>query len=278
MGSHTGNAVKAIAASLILICAAITNAHAQNLVTFHTSPPTPDADDQYNFIGASRDGLNANDSNGLDGPIDDDFTYVGLDRQPQGQTFLTPPATQVWRIQSIWIQMVGYTDNGTSPEPGYNGTDADLSVGGVFRVRLGTAGPLGAYNFGKSFTLTGSETNNPAPTGKITTANGSGRWMRFDVDTGDGPGGLAPNKLHFFEVSSVGQGNRQFEWLGTKSDVYPNGNAVNGPLATQTDLIGDRVFFVQMTLVPEPGTAAISALGALALPVLRRRYRCAAGR
>jgi len=248
-------------------------------ISFHTSPPTPDSDDPHNFIGASRDGLNVNDSNGLDGPIDDNYTYVANDRPRQGQTFRTPPSTQVYRLQSLWLQIAGYTNNGAMPEPGFNGTETDFSVGGVFTFRIRDPSPTGGLLLTGSYAMTGNEPNNPNPAGRLSTTNGPGTWMKFVFS---GSTNLLPDKEYAFDVVSAGAANRLFEWLGTRDDVYAGGSAYNGTQLglgsslterTTNPLVGDRVFMVQMVLVPEPGTAALGVVSALTLLVRRRIAR-----
>jgi hypothetical protein len=253
---------------------------AQAVITFHNEAPTPDFDDVFSFIGASRDGLNVNDQNGLDGPLDDSFTYVANDRPRQGQYFRALPATQVYRLQSIWIRIAGYTDNGSMPETGFNGTDTDFSAGGAFTVRVldaqtGGSGVMAA----QSYILTGTELNNPNPTGRSSTTNGPGTWMKIDPS---GSVRFGPDHLYGFDISSTGEDNRLFEWLGTSSDAYAAGSAYNGTQlgfgssnfeTTRNPLTGDRVFMVQMTLIPEPSGLGLAALGSLALMARRRFHR-----
>jgi hypothetical protein len=262
-----------------LIAAAFVQvAQGELVISFHDTPPTPDGDDQFNFVGGSRDGLNVNDENGLDGPLNDSFTYVANDRPRQGQSFRTPAATQVWRVQSIWLRMAGYTNNGFMPEPGFNGTDTDFSAGGVFLLRVRDLEPFGGHLLIEPYLLTGTEANNPNPVRRSSTTNGPGTWMRLALSSGAVD--LAPNHLYSFDVTSTAAENRLFEWLGTSNDTYAGGSAYNGTQlgfgSSPTEqavnpLQGDRVFMVQMSLIPEPGGAALAALGSLAL-VFRRRF------
>jgi hypothetical protein len=236
-------------------------------LTFHTEAPIPGPYDVYNFIGASRDGLNVNDDNGLDGPLNDDFTYVANDRPRQGQTFITPGAniTQTFRVDALWLRMVGYTDNGTMPEPGYNGTDEDFSAGGEFTVRVfNPTFPGLSIRDVETYALTGAEPNNPAVNGLVTNDNGAGYWMKFALST---PPRLSEGELFAFDIASTATANRRFEWLGTRENVFggfAGGEAFNGDGSTTHALAGDRVFLVELELVPEPHGFALAALVSLA--------------
>jgi hypothetical protein len=251
--------------------------HAQSL-TFHTTAPTPGPEDVFNFVGASRDGLNVNDTNGLDGPLNDDFTTVSIDRPRQGQIFRAPnrpPAT--YDVVAIWIKVVGYTNNGAMPETGHTGTHTDFGLNGAFRLRVYDIG-RGGFNAVPSYPLTGTEPNNPAPHGIVSSENGPGTWLRFQLPPHSVI--LGSNDEFAFDIGSVGPENRRFEWLGTNEDVYPGGSAYNGALPTadlgdptRNPLAGDRVFLIELFAVPEPSGLTLTALCGLALLGTRRPKR-----
>lgn len=233
-------------------------------LTFYTNAPTPTASDIYNLSGAVRDGLNVNDANGLDGEQNDAFTYIARDRVNQGQTFTTGSNPEGYLLKAIWIQHVGYTTNGQAgnTEANYNGTWWDFSSGGTFNIRVTDPAAAGSSGFAlrsESYSLTGSEANNPGvrPNGG-TTDNGTGRWLRFALSS---PVSLAANKTYGFDLISNGGVNRFFEWLGTTNgSAFTGGSAYNGSTAGQSGgpdnvlntLSGDRVFLVELAAFTRP--------------------------
>jgi hypothetical protein len=64
------------------------------IVTFHTTEPTPGPQDVYNLVGATRDGDNVGTTPD-DGWLNDEWTYVALDRAAVGQTFVTSDSEAV---------------------------------------------------------------------------------------------------------------------------------------------------------------------------------------
>jgi hypothetical protein len=166
------------------------------------------------------------------------------------------------------------------PETGFNGTETDFSAGGAITVRVLDAQTGGSgVMLAQSYNLTGTELNNPNPTGRSSTTNGPGTWMRIRFSGGTSFG---PGQLYGFDIASTGADNRLFEWLGTSTDAYAAGSAYNGTQlgfgssnseSTRNPLTGDRVFMVQMTLIPEPSTATLATLATIVPLAVRRRGR-----
>jgi hypothetical protein len=95
------------------------------------------------------------------------------------------------------------------------------------------------------------------------------------------PVSLAANTAYGFDLS--GQNVGYFEWLGISDTAvggggnpYASGNAFNtgangaANTTTMNPLAGDRVFALDITIVPEPSTFALAGMGGLAL-LFRRR-------
>jgi hypothetical protein len=179
-------------------------------------------------------------------------------------------------MKAVWLRLAGYTNNGAMPEPGFDGTETDLSAGGEFWLRVMDPGPPAISIFTiDMYTLTDNEPNNPNNVGRSSTTNGLGIWLKWQFEPG--PVQLGGAELHAFDLVGSGPTSGRFELLGTGTDSYAGGAAYNGnqPGAISTPgeqppvfLNGDRVFMIEFEAVPEPSSLTLVALGCLAL---RRR-------
>ncbi|HZI32806.1 MAG TPA: immunoglobulin domain-containing protein [Candidatus Binatia bacterium] len=220
----------------------VTTAGAATL-TFSTVPPVPGAKDIYNLSGASHDGANVSDGGTYaDGGDNDAFTYVAGDRPSKGQTFTTGPDAGGYQVKAVWIRHCGYTNN----------TDLtwyQMATGSMMTIRVTDPSQVNTAGFeldSETYTVTGSEANK-LPGGVSNSANGTGVWMRFQLDN---PVTLQPNTTYGFDVTSLSD-NLFFESFGTSNDVYSGGSAYQGSSNGATDdtlnpLVGDRVFMVEM--------------------------------
>lgn len=202
--------------------------------------PTSDGADISNFTSGGSDALNVSGGG-------DDFTYVAGNRPAQGQSFTTGSDLSGYLLTSITVQHRDYS-------AGFN----DDFQFGTLTVRVGTV-------LAGTFSLISSDSV------AITNANGlfsdaGGEYLTFTFDT---PIALAANTVYGFDWDNPGG---YFEMNGTSSDVYAGGSAYNSGAigdATATDLTGDRVFHVDLAVIPEPSIALLGGLGVLGL--LRRR-------
>jgi alpha-D-xyloside xylohydrolase len=233
-------------------------------LTLTNTAPTPGAYDIYNFTGASRDGLNVGNY-GTDGSDNDFETYIAYDRADQGQTFTTGANPGGYIISSIWVQHVGYTDNGTDPDSSYSGTWWAMASGSTFTIRLTKPTAAGTASFvldKETYATTGLE---GWPTTYTNSADGDGKWLHFKLAT---PFFLAPQTTYGFDLTMNGSGNAALEWLGTGSDVFSGGTAYNGSTAGQNGgpdnalnyLVGDRVFLLQLTTASPPPLLTIQII------------------
>ena len=236
------------------------------IVTFHTTAPTPGPQDVYNLVGATRDGDNVGTTPD-DGWLNDEWTYVALDRAAVGQTFVTSDSEAVYLCTGLWIQHVGYTDN-TASGATNNGTWYNMPVNAKFGIRITDPSASGTDAFvlaSETYTVTGTE-ENIIPGGS--SANGTGTWIHIELTT---PIALAPGTTYGFDIVSMsGNPNMYFETLGIKDDA-PNGNPYTEGTAYRsggngvannvlTVAPGDRVFVVDLegtfplsASIPNPG-------------------------
>ena len=92
------------------------------------------------------------------------------------------------------------------------------------------------------------------PTSATSSLNGDGMWLHFTLAT---PLVLATNTTYGFDLTSVGNNNVFFEWLGNATNIFSSGAAYKGSTAGTPDntlntLVGDRVFLVQLTPLAHP--------------------------
>ncbi len=232
------------------------------VVTFHNETPTPGPDDVYNFVGATRDANNVGTYD-YDTWLNDEWTYVALDRAAQGQTFVTGDSEAVYLCTGFWIQHVGYTEN-TDSGTNNNGTWYSMPANAKFGIRITNPSASDTDAFvlvGETYTITGTEENIISGGNS---ANGTGTWIHFELAE---PIALAPGTIYGFDVVSMpGNPNMYFETLGIKDDA-PNGNPYSEGTAYRsggngvgnnilTVAPGDRVFLVELTGAP-PAAASI---------------------
>jgi regulation of enolase protein 1 (concanavalin A-like superfamily) len=230
------------------------------VVTFHNEQPTPGLYDVYNLVGATRDANNVG-TTPYDSWLNDEWTYLALDRAAQGQTFVTGGSKPVYLLTGFWIQHVGYTEN-TASGTNNNGTWYSMPLNSKFGIRITDPAASGTVGFvlgSETYTVTRNEAN-ILPAGVTSSANGTGTWIHFVLDT---PIPVAANKTYGFDVVSItGNANMFFEILGIK-DTSPNppGNPYTAGTAYRsgangmgnnvlTVAPGDRVFLVELVGAP----------------------------
>jgi len=250
---------------------AVVSAPAASL-TLTPTAPTPGTYDIYNFTGAAADGRNVNDGGSYpNGWLNDPFTYVAGDQTTKGQTFTTSGFSGGYTLSDIWVQHAGYTSNSDPGLGTYNGTWWQMIAGSTLTIRVTNPSQASSAGFvlaSDTYTTTGSEGWGP---GVNNSANGDGMWLHFTLAT---PVTLAANTAYGFDLTSANN-NAFFEWLGTDSDVFSGGGAYRGSTVAAPDntlnaLVGDRVFLLGITPVPEPSTLALIGLGG-SVVLLRRR-------
>jgi alpha-D-xyloside xylohydrolase len=220
--------------------------------------PVPGPCDIYNFSGANMDMDNVfatGNAPATNGSANDSWTYVANDRPTQGQTFTTGPGPGGYLLTDVWVRHVGYTDNTIDPNtPNSNGTWCEMAGGGALTLRIINPSQTGTSGFvlhSETYATTGAE---GWPAFALETLNGDGRWLHFSLAT---PVALAANTTYGFDLTSVTNNNSFFEWLGTCTNVLSGGAAYNGstigsPDNTLNQLVGDRVFLVQLTPQAHP--------------------------
>lgn len=220
-------------------------------INFQPYAPTPTNNDQYNFTGSPDEDSQVNNGVIVGDPNNegDQFTYVADGQPNQGQFFTTPSGHPGYHVAAVWLRHVGYTSNAGEG----NGTFYNFGAGGnpTFTFRLTNPSQAGTTNFAldtETVTVTGLETNNPAP-GAANSANGTGAWIRFGFSSAGTNITLLPNTVYGFDV--MGSDGDYFSALGTSNAVYSGGQAYNGtatagvPDDTTNLLLGDRVFLVE---------------------------------
>lgn len=240
-----------------LVLAAVHSLHAA-VLSYSTTAPAPGADDVFNFAGAAADRDNIGGDGSTDGAGNDGSTYVAADRPQQGQTFLTGPASQGYKVRAIWVRHVGYTSNSASTW-WRTATGGSLTVRVTYPAAASTAGfVLGA----ESVALNGTEEGTPndlAPRASATnTQNGSGVWLKIALDS---PVHLPPDTLCGFDLTSTGS-SLFFETHGIRDDAaggnpFAAGAAYRGSTNGAPDnafniLAGDRVFLVELEEADAP--------------------------
>lgn len=220
--------------------------------------PVPGPCDIYNFSGANMDMNNvyaAGNAPATNGSANDAWTYVANDRPAQGQTFTTGSSPGGYLLTDVWVRHVGYTDNTIDPNtPNSNGTFNQMAAGGALTLRITSPSQAGTTAFvlhSETYATTGTE---GWPSSALGTLNGDGRWLHFTLAT---PVALAANTTYGFDLTSVTNNNCFFEWLGDSTNVLSGGTAYNGSTAgtpdnTLNQLVGDRVFLVQLAPQAHP--------------------------
>ncbi|HRU15031.1 MAG TPA: immunoglobulin domain-containing protein [Anaerohalosphaeraceae bacterium] len=222
------------------------------ILTFHPTQPAVDADDIYNLVGSAADRDNVGTST-ADGAANDGCTYIAHDRNGKGQTFKTLNAPGSYRVRSVTVRHVGYTNN-TVATWYMIGTESPLLV------RLTDPTNQNTPNFvlaSESYITTGSEDNIFSVGVTSSSLNGTGTWLTF---TFENPILLASDTLYGFDITKTAGGqNLFFETHGIKDTAvggnpYPNGTAystgtIQVPGNNLTVDPGDRVFIVKLDTV-----------------------------
>jgi len=223
-------------------------------LSMSSASPIPGPYDIYNLAGADMDMHNvylAGSAPATNGAANDAFTYVANDRSSQGQTFTTGNGDGGYLLTDLWVKHAGYMANtlGTG-----NGTVWKMAAGGGLTLRITNPSQAGSTGFvlgSETYAATGSE---GWPTTATSSLNGDGMWLHFKLTS---PVLLPPNMTCGFDLTSVGNNNTFFEWLGNATNTFSAGFAYKGSTAgtpdnTLTALVGDRVFLVQLTPQAQP--------------------------
>lgn len=163
------------------------------------------------------------------------------DRPARGQTFTTGSAPGGYILRAITLQAAG-----------------NQSDNGDYTIRVGTVS-------GTTFTGIAAET-----TGIVTTDVANGDYVTWSFAT---PVALAANTVYGFDVGRPASG--WMSYRNTDNSSYTGGsaydtgsNAVGG--ATISTYSHDRVFHLDLDVVPEPSSALLGGIGVL-LFLHRRR-------
>lgn len=232
------------------------------ILSWSATAPTVDGSDIANFSGVSADADNIAGG-------DDQATYVSINRDAVGQTFTTGGNGAGYTLNSITLQDVNYANGGRSVDTGWNGYNA-----GSFGIQIGT---ISGTNF--SVIVTDSALmDDSAP------ANGNDGSAYYATITLSSGLFLNANTVYGFAIYSTNDGTTDpfsgpfFETNGdgTTSGNYTEGEAfgliTSGHLAT-TEVVsrtGDRVFHLDMIVVPEPSSALLVLFGSGSLIFYRR--------
>lgn len=256
---------------LALACARILPAAT---LTFSSSAPAVAVPSIANWIGAAYDannvgGSGTNAAGGANnGTANDSSTYVADSRGAQGQTFLTGSNASGYTLNSITVQVAGYSDNVTGGSASNNTYWALSNTSASFLVRVSQVSGTNLIPVTAEPAMDGG-TGNP---GVGDSANGPGTYLTFALTY---PVALQPNTLYAYDIG-VAAGTDYFETMGIQAATsagahpYTSGSAyVSGASGvgnnTFTAYPGDRVFMVNMT----SGTAAIvSSTGSFVHPGL----------
>ena len=182
--------------------------------------PVPGPYDLYNLAGADMDLHNvylSGSAPATNGPANDAFTYVANDRTSQGQTFATGNSEGGYLLTDVWVRHAGYLANTTDPNTsGSNGTWWEMAGGGGLTLRItrpSQAGMSGFVMSSETYSATGAEGWPTSPTSSV---NGDGMWLHLQLAS---PVPLATNATYGFDLTSVGNNNIFFEWLGNATNV-----------------------------------------------------------
>jgi hypothetical protein len=243
----SGDRIALLSAAFVtstLLAAPATPARAAVVLTYGTAQPAVNGADQASF--------------GDDAPIPSpayNQTAFSDNAGPPGQIFTTPASPVGLMLNAISLK-------GANLGSGNSG-------GGVFTA--GTTWGLRVSSVNGT-TLTPIETITGIPT--VTGAGGE-EWFTFTLSGADVPT-LAGNTQYAFEVFSSA-GYLGFD-AGMNPANYPAGTAFNSTgsarafNSTTVQVIGyDRTFHVDLAAVPEPASASLLGLAAIATLVRRRR-------
>ncbi len=236
------------------------------ILSWSSTAPAQDGADIWNFSGVSADADNI-------AAGDDQGTYVAIGRDAVGQTFTTGNDVGGYQLNAITLQHVNY-DTFWSLDTGWNGYNA-----GGFEVQIGTIA-AGVFTPLASDTalMDASAPANANP------GTGSAQYATLTLSS---PVNLNASTVYGFAVFSSNDGTTDpfngpyFETNGdgTTSDNYTAGEAfglaASGAFPPVTDTVisqtGDRVFHLDMVVVPEPATVGMVGIGAGLLLMHRRR-------
>ncbi len=238
------------------------------VLSWSSTAPAQDGSDIWNFSGVSVDTDNIAGG-------DDQGTYVAIGRDAVGQTFTTGGNGAGYLLNAITLQHVNY-ETYWSLDTGWNGYNA-----GSFEVQIGTiAGAVFTSLASESAPMDASAPGNQNP------GTGSAQFATLTLSS---PVMLTASTVYGFAVFSSNDGTTDplngpyFETNGdgTTSANYTEGEAfglaasgafppVNDTVVSQT---GDRVFHLDMVVVPEPATTGMIGAGAVLLLLHRNRPR-----
>ncbi|ARN56036.1 Alginate lyase [Sedimentisphaera salicampi] len=218
---------------------------------YSDSRPQMSPQSEANFSGADFDagnigGSGNNSSGGTDnGTANDSFTYVANNQPIQGQAFTTASSAHGYRLNSITVQMAGYSNN-VAEDGDQVFWDLREKNGPIILTIARIEGSSRKVITSQLFKAGGLD--NP---GNGQSSNGPGTYITFHLPFTTI---LQPNAVYGFEIA-IGNGSSNFfEWLGTKSDSYQSGRAYHHSGNEVTFLDGDHTFAADMTALSFPPT------------------------
>jgi len=236
------------------------------VLSWNASSPSQNGADIWNFSGVSADADNIAGG-------DDQATYVAIGRDGVGQTFHTGNNVGGYQLFAVTLQHVNY-ETFWSLDTGWNGYNS-----GSFELQIGTIA-------GGVFSPFSSETALMDASAPANANPGTGSSMfatillstpvTLDANTDYGFAVFASNdgitdiaNGPYFEVNGSGLTSANY------ADGEAFGLAASGGFPTVTDSVvsrtGDRVFHLDMEVVPEPATIGMVGIGAGLLLMHRRR-------
>jgi len=232
--------------------------------SWSASAPTVDGADIANFVGVSADTDNL-----LGG--DDNATYVAANRPAQGQTFTTAGNLLGYNLNAVTLQHVGYDPTWWSVDDGWTGYN-----GGRFLLQIGTIAA-------GVFTPIATEDAYMDASAPANGAGIAGTSLFVSLTLGS-PVSLAANSTYAFAVTTTADFNPwdgpyfELNGDGTTSDNFLGGEAFSltgtpggeDQTGDVVSLTGDRVFHLDLSVVPEPSAGLLSLVGIGALLGFRR--------